>query len=342
MGATLIAIDLAKETFQLHAVDEKGRCLYRKTVKRRELAAFIQNTPPCIVAMEACAGSNYWAQIFRAMGHTPKLIAAQYVKPFVKSQKNDRNDAEGIGEAAMRPSMRFVAVKESWQQDMQTLHRVRDRLKKEKTALDNQTRGILLEFGITIPEGIAQFKKRIPEILEDDKNGLSLSMRALVRDQYDEFLDMEKRKTKYDVMIEKLSKDHLECSRLMAIPGVGPLISTAFVSALGDPHHFKNGRQVSAWLGLVPRQYSTGGKTRLGAITKRGDCYLRALVVHGSRSCVTQIMRRQGKDPFSQRVLKLVETRGINKAVIAVANRNTRVMWALLKSKTDYRTIEAN
>ena len=333
---TMVAIDLAKETFQVHGIDEKGKAVVRKTMDRERLAIFMQNLPHCTVAMEACAGSNYWSQRFVEMGHTPKLIAAQFVKAFLKSQKNDRNDAEAIAEAAQRPSMRFVAPKQRWQQDVQTVHRIRERLLRSKVSLSNQARGILLEYGITIKEGVAAFKEQVPKILEEANNELSPSIREALKDVFEEFKTIEGKKEKYDKMLEDLS-EHLECKRLKAVPGVGPLVSTAFYSAVGDPNHFKNGRQVAAWLGLVPKQFSTGGKTRLGRITKRGDCYLRSLIVHGARASVTSIQKRRGSDPLSQRVLRLIETGGVNKAVIAVANRNARVMWALLKTKTDYQ-----
>ena len=335
---TMLGIDLAKESFQLHGVDRKGKAILRKSLKRKQLLEFMVQFPSCTVCMEACGGSNYWAQKFLAMGHQVKLIAAQYVKPFVKSQKNDRNDAEAIVEAASRPSMRFVSPKQQWQQDIQTLHRVRQRQQRAKTALACQIRGLLMEYGITIPEGIGHLKKQLPVILEDAENGLSSTLRTLVSDLYEEFVELEVRKAKYDLQLKQISLTHESCKRLQQVPGVGPLTSTAFVASVGDVNVFKNGRQLAAWLGLVPKQCSTGGKTKLLGITKRGDIYLRSLMVHGARAVVTQAtLKKDRQDSLSQRIRHLVETRGFNKTAVAIANRNARVMFAMLKKGEDYR-----
>lgn len=334
---TMIGIDLAKESFHLHAVDDFGRKVFSKALKRKQVSEFMQNVPACTVAMEACGGSNYWARKFRSMGHEPKLMAAQYVKPFVKSQKNDRNDAEAITEAAVRPSMRFVGVKESWQQDIQTLHRIRERLVRSKVSLSNQVRGILLEYGVTIEEGVTAFRVRLAEVLEDANLELSDSMRMTLRDLYEEFLGIDERKEKYDKQLKALAKAQETCRRLSDVPGVGPITCTAFVSAVGDPRAFENGRQVAAWLGLVPKQYSTGGRQILGRITKRGDCYLRSLLVHGARAVVSSVLRKRGTDPFSVWVLRLADKKGANKASVAVANKNARMMWAMMRNGTDFK-----
>lgn len=333
----VIGIDLAKEIFHLHAVDEKNQVVWRKKLRRKEMLEFFINLEPVLVVMEACGGSNYWAQKLIKQGHQVKLIAPSFVKPFVKSQKNDRNDAEAIVEASSRPSMRYVSPKEMWQQDIQSVHRVRTRLVRSLVDLMNQARGLLMEYGITIPEGVAQFRKQIPLILEDAGNELSSQMRTLVRDFYEEYLEVLARKKKYDQVLDDIAEQNEDCKRLLSVPGVGPLTSTMFVSAVGDANSFKNGRQVSAWLGLVPRQISTGGKTRLAGITKRGDTHLRSLLVHGARSEILACHNRKIKSDHDTWVLDMVNKKGYNKTAVALANRKSRQMWAMLKNKEEYQ-----
>lgn len=334
---SMVGIDLAKESFQIHGVDEHGKAILRKSLKRRQMLEFFATLPITTICMEACGGSNYWARKFSQMGHEVRIISAQYVKPFVKSQKNDRNDAEAIVEAASRPSMRFVSPKQVWQQDIQNLHRIRQRLQGAKTALINQTRSLLLEYGIVIKEGVTHFKKQIPLIIENPDNELTHHTRSLIKDLYDEYLALEERKSRYDAQLEELSESNEVCKRLMQVPGVGPLTSTAFVAAVGDPRNFKNGRQCAAWLGLVPRQSSTGGKTRLLGITKRGDAYLRSLLVHGARAVASSAKLRKSKSHRHDWIINLTEKKGINRVAVAIANHNVRVLWAMLKSGENYR-----
>lgn len=334
-----VGIDLAKQNFEICGVDRIGKVLLRKSLKRSRLCEFIANLPTTIICMEACGGSNYWARKFISMGHEVRLVPAQHVKPFVKSQKNDRNDALAITEAAARPTMHFTSIKQAWQQDIQSLHRVRSRIVGSLTALRNQMRGLVAEYGIVIAQGMSQFNKSIPLILEDADNELSGQMRELIFDLFEEYKALGVRKQKYDKMIERLSRTNEFCRKLTEVPGVGPLTSTAFVAHIGDPGFYKNGRQAAAALGLVPKQNSSGGKQVLLGITKQGDRYLRSLLVHGARAYVSYIERRSGETMslYEAKIKGMLEKKHMNKVVVAVANRNARVMLALLKNGESYR-----
>lgn len=336
MEIYMIGIDLAKKTFALHAVDSRGQRIWKKSVQREKLANFLAQIPRCKVAMEACGGCHYWARKFKSMGHEALIIPAQFVKPFVKSQKNDANDAEAIVEAAFRPSMRFVSIKEVWQQDLQSLHRIRQRVLDARISLSNQIRGLLEEYGIVVSLGVEKFRSEIPFVLEEADNGLTDLFRRHLFELYEEFRILDAKVKKYDKELKLLAEENESCQRLMSIPGVGVLTSTAFIAALGNPRSFKNGREVGAWLGLVPRQNSTGGVTRLGGITKRGDSYLRQLLVHGARSYLCHVKKRKNKGAYASRAEKLWEEKGYNKASVALANRNARIMWSLLKHKENF------
>jgi transposase len=336
MDIYMIGIDLAKSSFALHAVDRNGRKVWKKTVAREKLALLMANLPPCKIAMEACGSCHYWARKFREMGHEPLIISAQFVKPFVKSQKNDSNDSEAIVEAAFRPSMRFVSAKEIWQQDLQSLHRIRTRVLDARISLSNQMRGLLGEYGIIVSESVAKFRMEIPLILEDAENDLTDFFRIYLNELYEEYIILEERVKKYDRELKGIAETNESCQRLMKVPGVGVLTSTAFVCAMGDPNTFRNGREVGAWLGLVPRQHSTGGVTKLRGITKRGDKYLRQLMIHGARSYLCQVKKKINKNHYAIRAEKLWEEKGYNKAAVALANRNARIMWSLLKNKEEF------
>lgn len=336
MEVYMIGIDIAKTNFSLHAVDQFGRCVWRKNLKRSMMLSFFARTLPVRVSMESCAGSHFWGRELSKQGHQVSLIAAQFVKPFLRSQKNDRNDAEAITEASLRPNMNFVAIKKTWQQDIQSLHRIRKRVLNNRISLVNQIRGLLHEYGIVIPESLASFKKQIPVIFENESQYLSNTFLSYLHDLYQEFCELEAKKVKYDKEIEKIASSREDCKRLMQVPGVGPLTSTAFVASLGDPNHFKNGRQVGAWLGLVPKQHSSGGKPKLSGITKRGDCYLRQLLVHGARSYIQYVNKRKYSSAYAAKTEEMVNSKGYNLTSVAIANRNARVMWAMLKHNTDY------
>ncbi len=333
---SLISIDIAKYYFQIHAVDETGKAIYRKQLKREELSSFIANSPICRIVMESCGSSQYWARKFMAMGHKVDLIAPQFVKPFVKSQKNDANDAEAIAEAAMRPSMRFVAVKSVEKQDIQAIHKSRDLVIKTRVALVNHVHGLLLEYGVALSISTAKFESEIEFILEDAENDLTPVIRNTVSSICSQVKNLIGLQKKYEKELKQIAKENADCQRLMAVPGVGPIVSTHFFSAVADPNIFKNGRQCSAWLGLVPKQNSSGGKTVLGGITKHGDSNLRKVLFEGAGSVVVGAKRYNRTDPLSQWALKLWNEKGYKKAVIAVENKLCRVMWHLLATKENY------
>jgi transposase len=332
---TLLGIDIAKNVFQLHGVDEKGNAVLKKRLTRTKLLEFITNLPPCTIVMEACGSANYWCRRFKKMGHEAKLISPQFVKPFVKTNKNDRNDSEAICEAASRPSMRYVSPKDVEQEDIQAVHRVRSRLVQEKTALVNQLRGLLAEYGIVIPKGINKIRKALPEILEDAENELSHAGRRIFSDLYEEIGEKEKRIKVYNIKLEEIFRSNESCQTIEKIEGVGVIVATAIVAAIGDPRVFKNGRHFSAFLGLVPSQHSSGNKQRLGKISKRGDTYLRTMLIHGGRAVVRNIGTKE--DVRSRWIKTLVERRGANRAAVAVANKNARIIWAVLAKKEAYR-----
>ncbi|MCP4305144.1 MAG: IS110 family transposase [bacterium] len=329
MKSARIGIDLAKNVFEIHGVDERDNVVIRKTLRREEVGRFFANIPPCLVAMEACSGAYYWARKLTDLGHESRLISPQFVKPYVKTNKSDLNDAEAICEAASRPSMRFVPIKSGEQLSIQAIHRVRSRLVGNRTSLANQIRGILAEFGIVVARNIAALRRRLPEILGSDVVILDPLIRSLMLDLQDELAVADSRVRAYDRRIKQLCKESEVCRRLERIEGIGPLTATALVAAAGNAASFRNGRQFAAWLGLVPRHLSSGGRTRLLGISKRGDRYIRTLLIHGARSALGRI--RHKKDPRSQWLQKLCERRPYNIAAVALANKNARIAWALLR-----------
>lgn len=335
MNVTTIGLDIAKQVFQIHGVDRSGKRVLRKQLKRGQVLAYFANLPPALIGLEACAGSHYWARELIKLGHDARLISPQFVKPYVKGNKNDANDAEAICEAVGRPSMRFVPLKSPEQQDIQMVHRIRQSLVKQRTALANQTRGLLGEYGIVIAQGLSQLRKRLPEILEDAENELSGLAREIFADRYEQLVCLDQQVQRYEDKIQTIYRSSPVCQRLGALPGVGPITATALIAALGDGKNFENGRQVSAWLGIVPRQESSGGKPRLMGISKRGDVYLRTLLIHGSRSAVKAAARKD--DTQSRWINALRERRHANIAAVALANKNARVIWALLTRDEDYR-----
>lgn len=335
----VLGIDLAKQSFQLHGVNCHGVTVLKKKLARKNLASFIVQLPVCIIGIEACSGANYWVRVLEKLGHTVRMIAPQFVKPFVKSNKNDAADAEAICEAVQRPSMRFVPAKSIEQQDIQSLHRIRSQVVARRTAQANQIRGLLMEYGLTIPQGISYIRKSIPLILEDAGNELTAMFRELLTDLYDEMVHLDRRIKTLETKLESLCTQNEDCQRLLSIPGVGLLSATAMVAAIGDISAFKNGRELAAWLGLVPRQHSTGGKPTLLGISKRGDTYLRTLLIHGGRTVVRVANKHQ--DKRSAWVMQLEERRGKNISAVAVANKNARVAWALLSNKSTYQASAA-
>jgi len=332
----VLGIDLAKQSFQLHGVDESARSVLRKKLDRKKMSEFIAQLPPCVIGVEACGGAHHWARVFKQFGHEVKIMAPQFVKPYVKSNKNDAVDAEAICEAVQRPTMRFVPEKSIEQQDIQSVHRIRSQLVARRTAQSNQIRGLLMEYGIIIPQGIGYVRKQLPWILEDGENGLSDLFRELLNELYEELVHLDERVAVLERKLQRLSEQNEDCQRLLTIPGIGLLSATAMVAAIGDISAFKNGRELAAWLGLVPKQHSTGGKTTLLGISKRGDSYLRTLLIHGGRSVVRFAHKYQD---YRNRWIHVIEQRrGKNISAVAVANKNARIVWALLTHKTTYRT----
>jgi len=334
-NVTTLGIDLAKNVFHLHGVDRRGKVVLQKCVSRRALPSLMAKLAPCRVGIETCTGAHYWARVLRGYGHTVGMMSAQFVKPYVKSNKNDRNDAEAICEAVSRPTMRFVTPKSIEQQDIQSLHRIRQRLVQQRTTLVNQLRGLLSEYGVVLPRGISHIRGRLPGVLEDGDNELTMFGRELFNELYEEYRALNDRITGYERKIQQVFKQSEACQRLAAVEGIGPLTATALVAAVGDAHEFTSGREMAAWLGLVPRQCSTGGKPRLLGISKRGDRYLRTLLIHGARAAIQHADRKT--DARSQWVSRLRERRGKNIASVALANKNARVCWALMSRGEAYQ-----
>ena len=335
MQITTLGIDLAKNVFCVHGCDANGRPVLRKNLSRRQLLSFVANLPPCLVAMEACASAHYWAREIEKLGHQVRLIAPSFVRPYVKANKNDASDAEAICEAATRPSMRFVTIKSSAQQDVQAVHRVRQQLVKSRTGLANQVRGLLAEYGIVIARGFAPLRRALPVLLEDRDNGLSGVLRELLAEIGERLRFIDDRLRQYDLTIQRLFRQDERCQRVAAVEGVGPLTATALVAAVGNATEFRSGRELAAYLGLVPRHRASGGRTVLLGISKRGDRYLRTLLIHGARSALHRIERQRGARAIWAARLKL--RRGANVAAVALANKNARVLWALLSRGQSYR-----
>ena len=334
----IIGIDLAKRVFQLHLVSQQGRIKANKVITREKLMAFIVQQTPSRIVMEACGSANYWARQFRQYGHEVKQISPQYVAPFRMGNKNYKNEAIAIVEADSRPGMRYVPAKSLTQQDMQCLHRVRQRLMKNRTALINQIRVLCLEYGIAMPEGAHKVMSCLPDYLEDADNELTAMSRQLFQELLFELKAQQQRLKELDERLEHLSAQNEETCRLQSLPGVGVLGASALTIALGDSSEFSNGRHFASYLGLVPKEHSSGGKVKLLGITKRGDAYLRGLLIHGARSVVYRIGKLADSQCNGlQRWFKGVIARsGVNKAVVALANKNARMAWALVNKKTVY------
>jgi len=337
MNIKRIGIDLAKLVFQLHGVDSHEKPVLRKKLKREQMLPFFRDLPSCLIGIEACSGAHYWARELQRFGHTVKLIAPQFVKPYVKANKNDANDAEAICEAVSRPNMRFVAIKTVAQQDLQACHRIRSELIEQRTGKVNQIRGLLAEYGIVLGQRVDVLRKALPSLLEDADNALTSDFRALLHGLQEDLTGLDERVGVMDKRIQTLANSHPAAKRLLDIPGVGPMTATAIVSAVGDGKQFKKGRDMAAWLGLTPRQHSSGGKERLLGISKRGDAYLRTLLIHGGRSVLKVAANKD--DPRSRWLHSLSERRNKNIAAVALANKNARIAWALLTKDIDYQPV---
>lgn len=331
----VLGIDLAKNVFQIHGTDGKGKCVLRKRLTRTKFIEFIATVPSCTIGIEACGGSHYWARYFKQLGHEVKMMSPQFVKPYVKSNKNDRNDSEAIAEACTRPHMRFVSVKTVEQQDILMLHRARELTIKQRTSQANQIRSFLNEYGVTIAKGISKLNKLI-QIIEDNKESLTAISIDLIKELYGQFKIFDTQVKKYDAQLENLSKQNTLCLEVQKIQGVGFLTASAIVATIGDAKFFKNGREVAAWLGLTPKQYSSGDKVVLGGISKRGDKYMRKLLIQGARAAV-RVCNDEKKDKLSCWIMNKKLRGGFNKAAVALANKNARMIWAIMASGECYR-----
>jgi transposase len=334
MKITTVGIDLAKNVFQVHGVNQQGRPVVEKCLKRKQMLAFFAQLTPCLVGMEACGGAHYWARKLQAQGHTVKLMAPQFVKPYVKTNKTDAADAEAICEAVTRPNMRFVPIKNADQQSVLSLHRARQGFVKARTAQANQIRGLLAEYGITLPQGIGHVAKQLPGIVEDAENDLPGVFRELLIRLGAHLRALDRQVQELEEQIHAWHRANEESQKLARIPGIGPLTASALIASIGDARNFKNGRQLAAWLGLVPRQHSSGGKVLLQGISKRGDAYLRTLLIHGARSVIR--VTESKTTPTDRWSTAMLGRRHKNVAAVARASKNARIVWALLAHGRDY------
>ena len=335
MKVTLIGIDLAKSIFQVCGVNQAGKRVFNRQVRRARLMEFLVQHPDATIAMEACSGSNYWGRELQQRGFKVMLIPPQHVKPFVKGNKNDRNDAFAITEAARRPNLKCVEPRTLAQTDMIQVHRVLDRMIRQRTALINQIRGFLNEYGIVVSRGKEKLLSAMPDLLEDADNGLTPSSRALFQALYDDWRQMNEAIDRIEKVLKGQAKADEAAQRLMKMKGVAEKIATATIAHAGNGHGYKNGRHFAANLGLVPREHSSGGKQKLGGITKRGNRYLRRLLIQGAWSVVRNADKSD--DRMSRWARQLVERRGKHKAVVAVANKMARIMWSMLYHQTEFR-----
>jgi transposase len=335
MNITTVGIDLAKNVVQVHGADARGKAVLRKQLRRDQVAVFFAKLPPCVIGMEACASAHHWGRTLERFGHTVRLMAPQFVKPYVKTNKNDVADAEAICEAVGRPNMRFVPIKSIQQQAVLSLHRARQGFVKARTAQANQIRGLLGEFGLVIPKGISHIAQRVPELLENASNELPLVLRKLIDRLTCHLKELDQQVREFEREIVAWHRGSELSRKLEQIPGIGPLAATALVASIADAKSFDNGRQVSAWLGLVPRQSSSGGKPTLLGMSKRGDVYLRTLLIHGARSAILAAKRRS--DSKNIWLANLLSRRHANIAAVALANKNVRTVWALLAHDRDFK-----
>jgi transposase len=344
MTIATVGIDLGKNSCSVAALDGNGAVVLRRRVSRGKLTGFVGRLPTCVVAMEACCGAHHLGRVFEAQGHAVRLMSPEYVQPYVKAQKNDDRDAEAIAEAGTRPPMRFVAVKQEAQLDMQTLHRARSRLVNSRTRLINQLRAILLERGVTVAKGRRALAIALEPLLESEITGpeltgpevtrLSPRMRLLLADMRREWDALDTRIATLDREFVETARHSAPERRLATIPGIGALNATALVAAVGEAEGFAHGRDLAAWLGLVPRQMTTGGKPRLGGITKRGNVYLRTMLIHGARAALPGLSRSD--TPLGAWLRELMTRAHVNVAVVALAAKLARIAWAVLRSGADY------
>lgn len=333
----LITIDLAKNTFQVCCINKNKHTLYNKAISRHKLKELLINTPPCTIAMEACGSAHYWVWFAEKQGHEVMLIPPHYVTPYRQGHKTDANDALAIAHAALAPNVRLVPPKDPTRLEFQAMHRVRSGLIEERTRLSNQIRGLLYEFGVIIPRGFAALKKSIPDILEDAENGLSMSFRQVIDDLKRDFDNVNCRIKQLDQMISEKIKTLPACKELMKLEGVGPVGASMLYIALGDGAVFKNGRAAAAYVGVTPKQHSSGGKVSLIGIGKTGQCKLRSVLIQGALACVKASLKKD--DPKSRWIQGLVARGSLKKASVALANKTVRTAWALLAKNESYQPV---
>lgn len=333
MQAITFGIDLAKNVFQIHGVDAAGHCVVKKQLKRDQVAPYFANVSLATIGMEACCSAHFWARKLQELGHTVKLMAPQFVKPYVKSNKNDANDAEAICEAVTRKSMRFVPIKTMEQQAVLTLHRVRQGFVHERTAYANRIRGLMAEFGFVIPQGNHYVAQRVPDLIEDASNELPSLFRQSMDRLLQHFKELDRQVHEMERQIQAWHRSHETSRKLEAIPGIGPITASALIASVGNGKNFNSGRELAAWLGLVPKQHSSGGKQNLLGISKRGDTYLRNLLVQGAHAVINACSRKGIETGW---LADLLKRRNHNVAAVAVANKNARIVWALLARERQY------
>ncbi|MDH3692475.1 MAG: IS110 family transposase [Gammaproteobacteria bacterium] len=336
MKLSRVGVDLAKNVYQLHGVDRSGKTMLKRRLKRHQWFKVLldKTEPDCVIGMEACAGAHHWGRQLQARGYTVKLIPPQFVKPYVKSNKSDAKDAEAICEAMSRPNMRFVTVKCVEQQDIQATHRIRAELMTQRTAKANQVRGLVAEYGLVAPKQLSSLRAAIPCWLEDAENGLTADFRALLQGVWNDLLGLDDRVCEMDKLIKRLAENNEDCVRLQQLRGIGPMTSTAMIASVGDARQYHKGRQMAAAIGITPKQHSSGDKHRLLGISKRGDVYLRTLMIHGARAVVARATHKD--DRLSRWVTNIANQKHPNVAAVALANKTARMAWAMLRNETDY------
>ena len=336
MKLSRVGVDLAKNGYQLHGVDRSGRTMLKRRLKRHQWFKVLldKTDPDCVIGMEACAGAHHWARQLQARGYTVRLIPPQFVKPYVKSNKSDAKDAEAICEAMSRPNMRFVTIKRVEQQDIQATHRIRAELITQRTAKANQIRGLVAEYGLVAPKHLSSLRAAIPCWLEDAENGLTGDFRALLQGVWRDLLLLDDRVGEMDKLIKRLADSNEDCVRLQQLRGIGPMIATALIASVGDARQYHKGRQMAAAIGITPKQHSSGDKHRLLGISKRGDVYLRTLMIHGARAVVARATHKD--DRLSRWVTNIANKKHPNVAAVALANKTARMAWAMLRNETDY------
>lgn len=336
---SVIGLDLAKNIFQIHGINESGEVVIRKQLKRHQVLSYFARLKPCLIGIEACSGTHYWSRVLSESGHCVRMMAPSFVKPYLKSNKNDRNDAEAICEAVQRPNMRFVTAKSLDQQAILHLHHGRQLLVRQRVGLSNHIRSVLLEYGLSLPVGIKVLSQRLPDILEDAENDLPWMTRVLLAELKAAHDDLNRRIETLQAQIKSWHQSNEVSQRLASIPGIGLLTATALAATIGDVENFRNGRQLSAYLGLVPKQHSSGGKDRLLGISKRGDGYVRCLLVHGARAVIRHINRRlkAGQPSGNAWVERCLQRMHVNEVAVALANKMARTAWALLAHNENWR-----